>query len=57
MRYIIIQTDYPLPVVYTPYFDLQNTFVPNVGMIVIDTSNYMYTDDGVDWQECEFDHL
>lgn len=57
MRYIIIQAGYPVPVVHTAYFNLQNTFVPNVGMIVIDAENYRYTDDGVNWKDCEFDHL
>ncbi len=53
MRYLIILTGHaPF---YDKYFDLENHYME--GMTVIDVFDQVYTVDGVNWIELEFNHL
>ena len=42
---------------FTDYYTSENCFNPDVGMIVYDLVNTVYTSDGVNWIEIEIDHL
>ena len=53
MRYlVIIPNQTPT---YSQWFDAENHFED--GMTIFDLINDVYTTDGVNWQEIEFDHL
>lgn len=55
MQYLITtKTDTPY---LTPWFDVENVFNPEIGMIVYDLQLYRYTTDGVNWKDIEIDHL
>lgn len=55
MRYLIT-TKYDEPF-FTEWFDPENNFNAEVGMIVYDLTHYTYTVDGINWKEITFDHL
>jgi hypothetical protein len=55
MRYLIT-TPENQPFV-TEWFDSENHFSESVGMVVYDLHKWVYTTDGVTWQEIEQDHL
>lgn len=42
---------------YTHWFDPENHFNEDVGMIVFNLSNHTFTVDGFTWNEIEEDHL
>lgn len=60
MKYLIIVTD---PVMgeksafYTDWFQAENHFNPEVGMVAIDLTQHLVTFDGETWQGIEDDHL
>lgn len=60
MKYLIIATD-PMTgeqsAFYTDWFQAENHFNPDVGMIVIDLMQHLVTFDGYSWQDIEQDHL
>ena len=41
----------------TDYFDKENMFNPEVGMVVYDLHSLKYTDDGDNWKDVQIDHL
>ena len=41
----------------TEWFDSENHFNPEIGMIVYDLVEKKYTSDGKEWHEIEEDHL
>lgn len=53
MRYLIICPGHPP--FFDHWFDPENNFVE--GMMVIDLEKGIYTHDGYDWTEIEFNHL
>jgi hypothetical protein len=55
MKYLI--TTNVQPPFYTEWFDPDNHFNAEVGMIVYDLDADQYTTDGVTWKEIEWDHL
>lgn len=57
MRYLVTtKTDAPF---LTEYFDAQNHFSndPDVGMVVFDLQFFIYTSDGINWEEIDVDQL
>lgn len=60
MKYLIIATD-PLTggktAFYTDWFQAENHFNPEAGMVVIDLTQHLVTFDGETWQDIEDDHL
>jgi hypothetical protein len=55
MRYLIT-TKVKLPFL-TAWFDTENHFNPDVGMVVYDLCKNEFTTDGKTWQKLEVDHL
>ena len=45
------------PPFYTDRYDYENNFNLDVEMVVFDLSNNLFTKDGVNWIQIEFDHL
>lgn len=60
MKYLVTTTD-PLTgeksAFYTDWFQADNHFNPDVGMVVFDLMNHLVTFDGETWQDIEIDHL
>lgn len=60
MKYLVIATD-PLTgeksAFYTDWFQAENHFNPDAGMVVIDLTHHLVTFDGDSWQDIEIDHL
>jgi len=55
MKYLIITNDgEPF---YTNWFEAENHFNIEVGMVVIDLVNSLYTNNGTHWEPIEEDHL
>lgn len=60
MKYLVIVTN---PVTgeqqafYTNWFDADNHFNPDAGMVVVDLTSHLVTFDGETWQDIEDDHL
>lgn len=55
MRYLIT-TNVTAPFL-TAWFDAENHFNSDVGMIVYDLANHEFTTDGKTWSAIEIDHL
>lgn len=55
MRYLITTRDNPPAL--TQWFDPENNFNPEAGMIVYDLYLNKYTTDGKTWNEIQIDHL
>ncbi len=55
MQYLITTKDNP-PFL-TKWFDAENNFNSELGMVVYDLINNKYTTNGIDWADIEFDHL
>lgn len=60
MKYLVIATN-PITgeqeAFYTDWFQAENHFNPEVGMVVIDQTQHLVTFDGETWQDIEDDHL
>jgi hypothetical protein len=56
MRYLITTKDGELPF-FTDWFDSENFFNKEIGMIVYDLIRFKFTADGEIWQDIEFDNL
>lgn len=56
MRYLVTTNDTHSPF-FTEWFDPENNFNPEIGMIVYDLKEFKFTTDGVNWNEITFDHL
>lgn len=60
MKYLVIATN-PITgeqeAFYTNWFDAENHFNPDVGMVVVDLTSHLVTFDGDTWQDVEEDHL
>lgn len=55
MKYLITtNTSEPF---FTNWFDAENHFNSNIGMIVYDLQNQKYTIDGINWSEILIDKL
>ena len=55
MRYLfVIKNEPPF---LSPWFDAENHFEDNIGMVVCDLVNFKYTTDGTTWNDMEIDHL
>lgn len=60
MKYLVIVTDPATgekSAFYTDWFQAENHFNPEVGMVVIDQTQHLVTFDGETWQDIEDDHL
>jgi hypothetical protein len=55
MRYLI--TTKNQPPFFSDWFDAENLFNAEVGMVVYDLAKGVYTTDGEKWEEIEEDHL
>ena len=55
MRYLITTRD--LPPFYSAYFDAENHFNADAGMVVFDLHNDTYTTDGENWPSINIDRL
>lgn len=55
MRYLIT-CDVCMPFL-TKWFDAENNFNKEVGMVVFDLLNQVYTTDGYNWENIQIDHL
>lgn len=55
MRYLV--TTNTLPPFLTNWYDTKNHFNPEIGMVVYDLYKFIYTTDGVKWNEIIEDHL
>jgi len=42
---------------FTQFFICENHFITDIGMVVYDLINRLYTDDGEEWFQIEVDHL
>ena len=42
---------------FTDWFDPENNFNAEAGMVVYDLFNYLYTTDGKNWKDIQEDHL
>jgi hypothetical protein len=56
MRYLIT-TQCAHPPFFTAWFQAENHFREDLGMIVYDFHENLYTKDGKTWEEIEVDHL
>lgn len=60
MKYLVTTND-PLTgeksAFYTDWFQADNHFNPDVGMVVFDLTHHLVTFDGETWQDIEIDHL
>ena len=56
MRYLITMQGYKMPFL-TDWFDAENHFDFDFGMIVYDLCESKFTTDGRTWYEIEIDHL
>lgn len=60
MKYLVIIIDPATgekSAFYTDWFQAENHFNPEVGMVVIDQTQHLVTFDGETWQDIEDDHL
>jgi hypothetical protein len=60
MRYLIAYTDPELGKIvssFTEWFEPENNFNGDVGMIVFDLAKFVFTTDGKTWHEIKEDHL
>lgn len=58
MRYLVTYTENGLQkAFYTEWFDEDNHFNPEVGMVVFDLVNHKYLVNTLGWTDIEFDHL
>ncbi len=57
MRYLITTTDITCPPFLTNYFEPENHFDSEIGMIVYDLHTDRYTTDGIAWNALAIDHL
>ncbi len=55
MRYLITTRDFPP--FYSAYFERENNFSADAGMIVYDLHNDLYTTDGENWKQINLDRL
>lgn len=55
MRYLI--TTNKNPPFFTEWFEPENNFNSEIGMVVYDLCKFVYTTDGVNWKEIQEDHL
>ena len=56
MRYLITTNEAYGPFL-TNWFDPENHFNKEIGMIVYDLVKHIYTTDGTTWNDIELDHL
>lgn len=56
MRYLITTKEANEPF-FTQWFEPENHFNGDLGMIVYDLLKFKYTTDGKTWNDIEFDHL
>lgn len=58
MNYLVTYIDNgTLKAFYTNWFDVENNFNPQVGMVVFDLVNHKYMVNGLGWIAVEEDHL
>jgi hypothetical protein len=58
MRYLITYTEEGIQkAFYTEWFDIENNFNADVGMIVFDLAKNKYLTSNLVWLDIEFDHL
>ena len=56
MRYLVTTKEAYAPFL-TEWFDYENHFNPDLGMVVFDLLNCKYTTDGKNWVDINIDHL
>ena len=55
MRYLITTiNNHPF---FSEWYDFENHFNPEVGMIIYDLVKFKFTTDGETWTDIKFDHL
>lgn len=57
MQYLITYTDLRFYPFYTKWYEYENHFSEDSGMVVFDLINHLYTTNGKDWQSIPEDHL
>jgi hypothetical protein len=58
MRYLITYTEEGIQkAFYTKWFDIENNFNAEVGMMVFDLAEDKYLVNNLGWSDIEFDHL
>ncbi len=57
MRYLITCNDGSFDPFLTKWFDPENNFDDEVGMVVFDLNMFSYTTNGTDWKPIHQDHL
>ena len=58
MRYLITHTEEGIQkAFYSDWFDIENNFNADVGMIVFDLAKNKYLTSNLVWLDIEFDHL
>jgi hypothetical protein len=58
MKYLVTYTDNGKQrAFYTNWFDVENNFNPDVGMVVFDLINNKYMVNSLAWNDIEEDHL
>lgn len=55
MRYLITTNTHPP--FFTDWFDSENNFNPEIGMVVYDLATQKFTNDGLTWNTIFIDHL
>lgn len=56
MKYLVTTEEVKSPFL-TDWFDVENNFNKDIGMIVYDLETNHYTTNGKNWHEIEIDHL
>jgi hypothetical protein len=58
MKYLVTYTENGTQkAFYTNWFDVENNFNPDVGMVVFDLINHKYMVNSLAWNDIEEDHL
>ena len=58
MRYLVTYTENGIQkTFYTNWFDIENNFNSEVGMVVFDLINHKYMVNSLGWTDIEEDHL
>jgi hypothetical protein len=58
MQYLVTYTENGIQkAFYTNWFDIENNFNSEVGMVVFDLSNHKYMVNSLGWTDIEEDHL
>ena len=58
MKYLVTYIENGIPkAFYTNWFDIENNFNSEVGMVVFDLSNHKYMVNSLGWTDIQVDHL